>query len=268
VMPDKLPLLRRKYSQNFLQNKTYALKIVEAIHVEKNDVVLEIGPGSGILTQFLYPLEKKLLLACEIDPHWITHLQEIYPENITFLNESILNISFKNLFDRYKTKIKVIGNIPYNITTPILFSLFDQSPYISSAVLMVQKEIADRLTASPKSKEYGILTVLLGSKTGIRRLLSVSRGNFIPRPKVDSTVIEIEFKEKIDGVLDEDLYRLIVRHTFNTRRKMLHNSLKKILNSDILDAITSVALTARPEELSIDAFKRLTNEIFQKAGKL
>jgi len=188
----------------------------------------------------------------------------MYPQKITFLEQNILNLSFKLLYDRYKTRIKVIGNIPYHITSPILFALFDQSSYISEAVLMVQKEMADRLTASPRSKEYGILTVLLGSKTKIRRILDVSRKNFFPKPNVDSTVIKLFFKDEIEDVSDEALFRQIVRQSFNTRRKMLHNSLKKILNSDILDKISSVSLTARPEELTIADFKNLTNEIYQK----
>ena len=263
-MINKLPPLRRKFSQNFLQNKTVARQIVEALGVKENDIILEIGPGSGVLTQYLYPLNKHSFFACEIDPRWIAHLQSIYTRDITLLEQSILDISFANLYKKFKSKIKVIGNIPYNITSPILFALFEQSAYISQAVLMVQKEIADRLTAVPGTKAYGILTVLLGSKTEIQRLFTVSRKNFLPRPKVDSAVIRLTFNEHIEGIVNEELFRQIVRHTFNTRRKMLHNSLKKFLNSDILETITSVRMTARPEELNIEAFKRLSNEIAQK----
>lgn len=263
-MTEKLPPLRRRYSQNFLQNKIYARQIVEALRITRNDVILEIGPGSGVLTQYLYPIRKQSLIVCEIDPEWIAHLQSIFPDDITILKENILNISFEQLSKESGTKLKVIGNIPYHITSPILFSLFEQSPYISEAVLMVQKEIADRLIAAPRTKAYGILTVLLGSKTEIKRLFNVSRKNFFPRPTVDSSVIRLTFNNKIEGLNDEDLFKKIVRHTFNTRRKMLQNSLKKFLKSDILQELTCVPLTSRPEELSIDAFKQLANEIAER----
>jgi 16S rRNA (adenine1518-N6/adenine1519-N6)-dimethyltransferase len=266
-MKDQLPLPRKRYSQNFLQNNAYALKIVEALQITQNDVILEIGPGSGVLTRYIYPLAKKSFFVCEIDPRWIAYLQNIYTEKITFLKQDILDLSFKALSDRFKKRIKVIGNIPYHITSPILFALFDQSRYISQAVLMVQKEIADRLTASPRNKEYGILTVLIGSKTEIYPMFNVSSKNFFPKPKVDSTVLKLLFKEKNEDVFDEDLFRLIIRQSFNTRRKMLHNSLKRILNSDILNKISSIPLTARPEELTIADFKKLANEVHQMTVK-
>jgi 16S rRNA (adenine1518-N6/adenine1519-N6)-dimethyltransferase len=263
-MKDPLPVLRKRYSQNFLQNNTFAQQIVETLQITNNDVILEIGAGSGVLTRYIYPLAKRSFFVCEIDPRWIAHLRNMYTERITFLEQNILNVSFESLFNQFKTRIKVIGNIPYHITSPILFALTDQSPFISQAVLMVQKEIADRLTAAPRSKEYGILTVLIGSKATIRRIRNVSRKNFFPKPKVDSTVLELIFKHKIEDVSDETLFRQIVRQSFNTRRKMLHNSLKRILNTDILDQITSVPLTARPEELTIADFKKLANEIHHK----
>jgi 16S rRNA (adenine1518-N6/adenine1519-N6)-dimethyltransferase len=259
-MIPKTPAPRKKLGQNFLQNKYYAQKIVSALPINEQDIIFEIGPGPGILTQYIYPVAKKFI-ACEIDPRWILHLKNHFPGKYTLLEENILNISFEQLYRTYKQKIKVIGNIPYNITSPILFTLFDQSRFISEAVLMVQKEIAERLTASPKTKAYGILTVMLGSKTRIQPLFNISRKNFFPMPKVDSTVIKLDFQEKIDGVNDENLFRTIVRQTFNTRRKILHNSLKKIVNSDILAKLSSVSLSARPEELTIAEFKRLSNEI-------
>jgi 16S rRNA (adenine1518-N6/adenine1519-N6)-dimethyltransferase len=252
---------RKKYGQHFLQNKFYAQKIVSALQISERDVILEIGPGSGMLTQYIYLLPKKKFIACEIDPQWSIHLKNQFPDHLTLLEDTILNISFERIYGTFHTKIKVIGNIPYNITTPILFALFDQSCYLSEAVLMVQKEIAERLTASPKTKAYGILTVMLGSKTQIQRLFNVSRKNFFPMPNVDSTVIKLIFQDKIDDVIDEHLFRKIVRYSFNTRRKMLHNSLKKLVNSDILSAISSVSLKARPEELTITDFKRLSNEM-------
>lgn len=256
------PHPQKRFGQNFLTNKHYAAKIVDSIKISEQDTVLEIGPGRGVLTELLNAEKAKIKLAVEIDPQLSEQLKENYSD-VEIIQNDILSFSFEDLSKQSKSKIKVVGNIPYNITSPILFHLLDNSSYISQAVLMIQKEVAERLIAQKDSKEYGILSILVNAQAQVLKLFVVDRKNFYPQPKVDSMVIKLEFLKSQSELKNYELFKHIVKSTFNNRRKMLKNSLKKIVNEQELTMIKSVALNLRPENLSIVDYSNLTNEIVQ-----
>jgi len=252
----------KKLGQNFLQNRYLAEKIVDALFCEKNDIIVEIGPGKGILTEFLIQREHKKFAVIEIDQRLSSFLEEKFHSELTIIQNDVLNVSFKILAD--DEKIKIIGNIPYNITSDIIFKIVENNKFIKRAVLMVQKEVANRLIAKTKTKDYGILTIFVSLHGIVRRLFDVSRENFYPVPNVDSSVICIDFNtlQKMD--FDYSLFKNIVKTGFKFRRKMLRNSLKKLLSSYDINSISSISLDKRPEELSIEDFKMLTMEISNK----
>ena len=253
---------KKRFGQNFLTNKSFAHKIVDALQLSDTDSIVEIGPGKGVLTQIINEIPCNKRIAIEIDTDLIADLQTTF-NNVEILHQDILSFSFAKIFDRTNNKIKVVGNIPYNITSPILFHLLENSTYISEAVLMMQQEVANRLIAGTGTKDYGILTVLTGAQANIQKLFNVNRSNFYPQPKVDSTVIKISFVRDSSAILNYELFKKIVKTTFNNRRKMLRNTLNKITESENIAKIETVQLDKRPENLTIDDFLKLTNEIVQ-----
>jgi 16S rRNA (adenine1518-N6/adenine1519-N6)-dimethyltransferase len=252
----------KKFSQNFLQNKQIAEKIVESLSCGKEDIVFEIGAGKGVLTEYLIQQNCKNIIAIEIDRRLAKLLGERFKDNLKIVQDSILNISFEKIvgMDRFK----VIGNIPYNITSDIIFKLIENYTYCERAVLMVQKEVANRLVAETKTKDYGLLTIFSGLYSNVQKLFDVNRENFYPVPNVDSSVVCLEFNVIQDKNVDYNLLKKIVRTGFNLRRKMLRNSLSKLVPAQILAEISTVSLERRPEELSIEEFKILTTEISSK----
>ena len=252
----------KKFGQNFLQNKYYAEKIVNSLCCKENDIILEVGPGKGILTELLIRQKYKKFLVIEIDRRLSRLLAEKFPNDLAIIQDSILNVSFEQIAER--NRIKLIGNIPYYITSDIIFKIVDNYKYIKRAVLMVQKEVANRLVANTKTKDYGLLTILVGFRCKIRRLFNVTRENFFPVPNVDSSVVCFDFDEFENRNFDYQLFKRIVKMGFNSRRKKLRNSLKKFLISHKITNISSISLDKRPEELSIEDFKLLTIEISNK----
>jgi 16S rRNA (adenine1518-N6/adenine1519-N6)-dimethyltransferase len=252
----------KKFGQNFLQNEYYAEKIVDFLNCRENDIILEIGAGKGVLTELLIQKKYKKLSVVEIDQRLAILLEKKFSTDLTVIQDSILNVSFEQLAE--DDRIKIIGNIPYNITSDIIFKIVDNYEYIKRAVLMVQKEVASRLVAETKTKDYGILTIFVGFHSKVQRLFNVNRENFYPVPNVDSSVVYLDFDILQNKTFDYRLFKKIVRTGFNSRRKMLRNSLKKLLILNDIDEISSISLDRRPEELSIEDFKILTNEISNK----
>ncbi len=261
-MSEQIKPLKR-FGQNFLLNIGIAEKIVAALEPKENDNIIEIGAGKGVLTKLLLNAGPKQLIAVEIDPRLIDILQDLTCRDT---NYKIKQLDFLDLrLDELRilgTKIKVIGNIPYNLTSSILFKLLDNFKEVSKAVLMVQKEVADRIVANPGNKEYGILSVLTAVHGLVRKEFNVKKENFFPRPKVDSAVISIDFFHELNDIKDYELLKTIVQGTFQTRRKMLHNSLKRVVGVKITDIIKCQDLSRRPEELTASNFIALSNEIF------
>jgi len=254
----------KRFGQNFLTNIHYQQQIVEALDIASNDVVIEIGPGHGALSEIILKKNPAKFIAVEIDRNLAGKLEAHYGSRIHLLNKDFLEIDLTELLTGRRLENKIVGNIPYNITSPILFKLLDHYTRLSSAVLMVQKEVAKRIAGQPNTKDYGILSVLSQTYAQVEYLFDVGRGNFYPAPKSDSAVIRLTFYERAEGINDEALFRRIVRHTFNYRRKMLRNSLGRILDKTVVYSLESVALDQRPENLSVQQFKALANEIHSK----
>ncbi len=266
-MPEsKRPL--KRFSQNFLTNPLIQEKIVDALRVTTEDRVIEIGPGKGALTAHVLRAGPAVFQAIEIDRRWIEHLKNNFGSGLQIIEQDVLEVDFPALFGNCAQPVKVLGNLPYHITSPILFKLIDDYRLFHSAVLMTQKEVARRITAQPRSKEYGILAVLCQTYARTEYLFEVKSGNFFPAPSVDSAVFRLSFYPQIEGLHNEGLFRTLVRGVFNTRRKMLRNSLGRIYDKSIVYSLESVSLDRRPEELTVQEFKELSNELDRRLGQI
>ncbi len=249
----------KKYGQNFLLNENYADKIVDSLDCQQYDVIIEIGPGKGVLTKRLINKKFKKIIAIEIDPRLSEILAHTHKNDLTIIQKNVLDVSFSD-FDS-GNGVKIIGNIPYHITSKILFKIIESGTCIKRVVLMIQREVADRLLAKPRTKEYGYLTVVTQYHNKIQRILEVNREHFYPAPNVDSTVICLESKQPSLDLNDYKLFRQILKTAFQQRRKMLRNSLKNLLKVKHMDIVESINLDFRPEELSVENYISLSNEI-------
>jgi len=252
----------KKFGQNFLTQPTIAFNIVKALSINNKDLVIEIGPGPGVLCETIISLKPQKYYAIEIDRRWAEDLSAKYADQISILNADFLEMDLQPFFGENKN-VKVIGNIPYNITSPILFKLLDHFSELDSAVVMMQKEVAKRITSNSGTKEYGILSILMQTFADVEYLFDVGRKNFKPEPKVDSAVVKFNFFDNVEGIENLELFRKTVRGTFNYRRKMLRNSLGRIFDQTIVSSLDDYDLTRRPEQLTIDGFKQLSNTINQ-----
>lgn len=250
---------RRSLGQNFLNDGNIARKIVNSLSLERDDVVLEIGAGQGVLTKYLVD-EVDQLIAVEIDQRLIEELKPIAENNSNFqlINGDFLEINLDELLKNEK-KLKVVGNIPYHITSSIIFKVFKNPQQVHSMTLMMQKEVARRIVAGPNSKEYGILSVLSGFYADVQILFNVSRNVFFPKPKVDSAVVQWNFfPERRYHVDDEKFFIKLVKSLFGQRRKVISNSIKTM---EIGELEIDFPMNVRPEQLSIAEFVRLNNLI-------
>lgn len=249
----------KRFSQNFLINPQIQKNIVQALQILPGDRIIEIGPGKGALTQHIIQEKPGTFFAVEIDSRWADFLETEFSGKVEIIRDDFLSINLANF--RSGPKLKIIGNLPYHITSPILFQLIDHFTLFDSAVLMVQKEVAKRIVAKPSSKEYGIPSVLCQTYADVEYLFEVKSGNFFPVPGVDSAVFRLQFFDTIEGLNNISLFRKIVRSTFNTRRKMLRNSLSRTFDKSAVYSLSSVDLNRRPEELTAQDFKHVANEL-------
>ncbi len=256
---------RKRWGQNFLTDLNMAKKIVQAIQTPPPRFLWEIGPGKGVLTQFLIETGDPYM-GIEIDPQLVQQLREQWGQkpNVILVQEDILAFPWEAGFRKFPGhQVVVIGNIPYNITSPILFKLFEHSPDISEAILMVQKEVAERLIASPGSKAYGILGIMAGIHARVEYLFTVPSARFYPRPKVDSAVVRLTFRTDVLATIqDLNMFKHIVRISFQQRRKMLKNSLIPLLPEGVIGKL-KIDWRRRPETVSIPEWIALSNEISQ-----
>ena len=251
----------KRFSQNFLTNPIIQTKIVDALQISPQDHVIEIGPGKGALTGHIIKAGPARFQAIEIDRRWIKHLTQTFASHVEIIPQDVLEVDFNSLIESTEPPVKIIGNLPYHITSPILFKLLDQYQLFHSAVLMAQKEVARRIAARPSTKDYGILAVLCQTYARTEYLFEVKPGNFFPAPAVDSAVFRLTFYPQVRDLQDEAFFRRLVRGVFNTRRKMLRNSLGRIYDKSIVYSLESVSLDRRPEELTVQEFKLLANEL-------
>jgi len=250
--------------QNFLVDNNIAKKIVGACDIKKDDLLIEIGPGHGALTKHLYKLTKNYL-AVEIDHTIIEKLILQFDNDIKIIHKDFLKLDFdSDLNDTFNTKnnLKIIGNVPYNITTGILFKLFEWKNKIEFAVMMVQKEVAQRITAKPDTKAYGILAIQTQLNTSPEILFNVPPTAFFPKPKVHSSVIKLVFGKEKYKLDDRTLFKQIVKESFGKRRKVMKNSLKNLFeNLNIVTNSIEFDFSRRPENVSIPEFVKLSNVI-------
>ena len=248
---------KKSLGQHFLHNLEIAERIAETL-VQYNLPILEVGPGMGVLTQYLttkYPDTKGV----EIDTESIAYLRVAFPSLIPHIIEAdFLTLPLNKVFDG--APFLLIGNYPYNISSQIFFHMLEYKELIPAAAGMLQKEVAARLASGPGSKEYGILSVLLQAWYDVEYLFSVGPGNFNPPPKVQSGVIRLTRNQRTKLGCDEQLFKQVVKTVFNQRRKMLRNSLKPLLNEQQLPE-SHPLLQKRPEQLAVDDFITLTNDI-------
>ena len=265
----------KRYGQNFLIDDNILEEITFSSEINENELVIEIGPGLGNLTEYLIEKAKYVLLI-EIDKNMINIITDRFKNfnNYKLINNDVLKINIDEEIEKIEkdnnikfSNIKVVANLPYYITTPILFKLLQDESKIKEVVVMVQKEVADRMVANNKSKEYGILTIMTKYLSTPEIIVNVPCTSFIPAPNVESAVIKLE-KRRNYVVKDEKIFFKLVHSSFATRRKKMINSLinthflnmEKLEIEEILKRC-DINLNARAEELTIEQFIKISDEL-------
>lgn len=268
-------VIQKKYGQNFLIDTNILEKIILAAEITKDDMILEIGPGIGTMTQYLCESAREVV-AVEIDKKLIPILEDTLSEynNITIINEDILKVDIKKLADEKNggKPIKVVANLPYYITTPIIMGLFESHVPIDNITVMVQKEVADRMKVGPGTKDYGALSLAVAYYAKPYVVTIVSPDCFMPKPNVSSAVIRLTRHENIPVYAkDESLMFRIIRASFNQRRKTLVNGLNNspeisLSKEVIAQAIEELGVSPsiRGEALTLEQFATLSNSIFDR----
>lgn len=266
---------QKKFGQNFLINPAVLEEIIEAAEVTKDDFVLEIGPGIGTMTQYLCEAAREVV-AVEIDTNLIPILKDTLSayDNVEVINQDILKVDINKLANERNNgkPIKVVANLPYYITTPIIMGLFESHVPIDSITIMVQKEVADRMQEGPGSKDYGALSLAVQYYAKPEIVVNVPPSCFMPQPKVGSAVIRLTRHATTPvEVESEKLLFQVIRASFNQRRKTLANGLnnfpeirlpKEVIQESIEEL--GVPVTIRGEALSLEQFAELSNIIYKK----
>ena len=259
---------KKMFGQNFLIDDNILQRIVDSANLNEQDTVIEIGPGLGNLTHYI--LEKGVnVIAFEIDTDMTQILNDRFENNsnLQIINKDILKVDMEEYLKN--KKVKIIANLPYYITSPIIFKLLECRKNIQSITIMIQKEVADRINAKPHSKDYGVLTINTKYMADVEKLINVPNTSFIPAPNVTSAVIQITpnaEKEKMLGIKNEDVFKDLVKKSFSARRKKLSNSLQNsginnMCKQDIENMIEQVGLNlnCRAEEVSIEQYVKMAN---------
>lgn len=259
---------KKNLGQNFLRDENVARKIVEELDISPDETVLEIGPGFGALTQFLVK-EAKEVIAVEIDPFAIGVLNEVFEEydNLRIVKNDILKTDLSEILSDSASRgnLKAISNLPYYITSSVILLLLESEYKFEKIIVMVQKEVSERLSAKPGSKNYSAFTVLLNYYANARKLFDVSHTNFIPAPKVDSSVVEIiPLKDAPVKVDNEEVFVKTVKAAFSMRRKTLQNCISSYFNISKDEAAKKIneagfECSIRGETLSLEDFAHLSN---------
>lgn len=249
--------LKKSYGQHLLTSEPTLEKIVRILNSSSDSTVIEIGPGTGNLTKHLLARAGRVI-AIEKDTEMIEVLQKKFSnEKLQVIHQDILEVNFQKIIPSGE-KVLFAGNLPYNISTPILFKLSENRQLFKRGIVMVQREVAKRMVARPGSKDYGILSILMQVVAKLKKDFDIAPGAFLPPPKVTSSVVSIEFPEKPPyEIKDYDLFAKLVKSSFGKRRKMIRNSLPE----EYLFALQLAGIneTDRPEDLSIEQFIKLSN---------
>lgn len=255
---------KKSLGQNYLTDENISSKIVDVFNIGKDDCVVELGAGQGAITKYIVPKTKNII-AVELDENNCRILEEKF-YRLTVINEDILTLDLEKIAKMFKSiqKLRVIGNIPYSITTPILFKMIENRKYLHDIQLMMQDEVAKRIAGKPNTKDYGIPSVLAQVYSEVDLLFKVSRNSFYPKPRVDSRILKLTFTDKLaDKIMNEQFFRKFVRAAFSTRRKTLRNSLKSIgINANEYNI--NFDFTRRAENLSVSEFIELSNKIYDE----
>ena len=254
---------KKKFGQNFLQDNNIIKKIANVCETNKDDLIIEIGPGGGALTKEL--VNKSQVLAYEIDSELKDYLlSEFLNNNINFIFDDFLNRSIKEDLSNYKyNNLFIIANLPYYITTPIINKIIEEKIDVNKMVLMVQKEVGDRFSAKEGTKDYSSITIFLNYYFDIKREFIVSRNAFYPKPNVDSIILSFTKKEKKYNVNNEGLFFKLVRDSFKQKRKTLRNNLKDYNFSKIEEVLVknNMPLDIRAENIPIEIFIEISNNL-------
>jgi len=262
--------IQKKYGQNFLIDTNILEKIISSAEITKDDCVLEIGPGIGTMTQYLAESAREVV-AVEIDKFLIPILEDTLSgyDNITIINDDILKVNINKIVEEKNNgrPIKVVANLPYYITTPIIMGLFESNVPLKSITIMVQKEVADRMQVGPGTKDYGALSLAVQFYSKPEVVANVAPGCFIPRPNVGSSVIRLTRYEKPPVQPKNEKYMFsLIRASFNQRRKTLMNGLTNasnlnLIKADVVEAIEKMGLspTIRGEALTLEQFAKLSD---------
>lgn len=255
---------KKKFGQNFIIDENIINNIIEKSNIDKETLVIEVGPGAGSLTDKLAVSAKKVI-AFEIDetlePILNNNLKN--HNNIEIIYEDYLKINLDDYIKEKYEKIFLIANLPYYITTPILIKSIESKVVIDKIVIMVQKEVGDRFKAQPNSKDYSSLSVFLTYYFKIKKIMDVSRNVFVPKPNVDSIVVLFERKKEQLFLKQEDLFFKLVRDSFKQKRKTIKNNLKEY-DLEIIERVllkNNFSLSSRAEELPISVFVEMSNEL-------
>jgi 16S rRNA (adenine1518-N6/adenine1519-N6)-dimethyltransferase len=259
---------RKRWGQHFLVDRNILNKVVRTAKLEKEDVILEIGPGMGEMTLALARQAKKVI-AVEIDRELVKILKEKTADfsNITVIEGDILKISFEELYRQGHQQLKVVANLPYQISTPLLFRFIESKGLFSALTLMLQREVAIRMIASPGGKDFGPLSIFTQSVSDLSIQFYIKPSAFFPPPKVESAVIRMKWKERPLVRPDEEVwFRKVVKGCFSYRRKRLINALRHadlLLPEDLEKRIEKIGIDSqrRPETFTIQEFARLADAL-------
>lgn len=255
---------KKKYGQNFLQDKSVINDIISSINITNNDLVIEIGPGAGALTKKLIS-SGAYVLAYEIDTDLTAQLESLKNDRTEIIFDDFLKRDIVEDISKYKyNNLFILGNLPYYITTPIITKIVESGVIPNEMVFMVQKEVAFRFSADVGTREYGSITVFLNYYFNVEKLFVVNRSKFYPVPNVDSAVIKFTKRDKLLDV-DKKLFDRFVRDSFNFKRKNLRNNLKSYDEKKISDILSNIgkSLDNRAEDLSYEDFVYLTNNYYK-----
>lgn len=255
-------IFKKKFGQNFLNDKYIINDITSSINPKEDDLIIEIGPGSGALTRNLVKYNSNLI-CYEVDTDLENTLNQIKNDKTQIIFDDFLKRDINKDIEKIRYKeLYIIGNLPYYITTPIILSIIESKIKVKEMVFMVQKEVAERFSSKPGSKEYGAISVLLNYYFDIKKLFNVSRNKFYPIPNVDSSVIKLIKKENLLEV-DFDKFNKLIRDSFQFKRKNIRNNLKTY-DLEKIDSVLNkhgLSINNRAEELSYDIFVELANNL-------
>ena len=272
-------IANKGYGQNFLIDENIVDSIINESEITKEDLIIEIGPGLGTLTQKLLDVSGHTI-SVELDPNMITVLNDRFSlyNNFTLINQDILKVDLNSLInnllkEKNLKKAKVVANLPYYITTPIIMKLLEEKLNLTSITVMVQKEVAERLTIEPGKGDTGAITYTIRYYSNPKIILNVPKESFIPSPKVDSAVIKLDILNKPPiNIKDEELFFKIIKYAFMQKRKTFINSLSnsKLVNKELLEQMLkelNIDSKIRAENLKITDFENITNYIYEKNKK-